>query len=184
MINIFDNFIESYPELKAYSLTADYSGVENPVDKVVYPYICAEIPEAVKSEVLEKLTGILGREPEKVTMFLRQSPKGVHVPHIAHNDLSMGRYSLMLYLNDNPDGGTAIIRHKQTGICYAPESDLFIGILKEHQNQVDKWSIIESSVMAENRAAIFDAGLMHCALPIGGFGEGESSRVVLTAFFS
>ena len=31
---------------------------------------------------------------------------------------------------------------------------------------------------------LVDAGLFHCAMPIGGFGAGDDARCVLTCFFS
>ena len=90
----------------------------------------------------------------------------------------------MLYLNDHDHGGTAMLRHRETGMAYAPESDTFAAIARNDQNDQSKWTIVEYVQMKENRAAIFDAGFFHCALPVGGFGEGETARVVLTVFFS
>lgn len=180
---IFDGFLESYQELKDYSLAADFTGITNPVDGVTYPHINADIPEAVKSELTRKLTEILGREPESAMMFIRQSPEGCHVPHIAHTDNSMGIYSLMLYMNDH-EGGTAFIRHKETGIMYAPESSAIVELMQKDQNDPEKWAVVDMANMKENRAVIFDAGKFHCAMPIGGFGKGAEARAVLTVFFS
>jgi hypothetical protein len=180
---IFDNFLESYSDLKAHSLSAVFSDIANSVDGVVYPYICADIPENVRSEIVEILTKAIGREPVNMTMFMRLSPKGCHVPHIAHTDNSMGVYSLMLYMNDH-EGGTAFIRHKETGIMYAPESQEIVELVQKDQNNPEKWAVVDMAHMKENRAVIFDAGKFHCAMPIGGFGEGAESRCVLTCFFS
>jgi len=180
---IIDNFLESYQELKDYSLVADFTGITNHVDGVTYPHINADIPEAVRAELTKKLKEIFGREPESAMMFMRQSPKGCHAPHIAHTDNSMGIYSLMLYMNDH-EGGTAFIRHKETGIMYAPESQEIVELVQKDQNNPEKWAVVDMAHMKENRAVIFDAGKFHCAMPIGGFGEGAESRCVLTVFFS
>lgn len=179
-----DSFIDSYADLKDYTKTADFSGVRNPVDGVIYPHICSSLPEAIRIEILVKIAAIIAREPQSVTMFIRRSPAGVPVPHIAHTDNSMGLYSLMLYMNDSLDGGTAFIRHKQTGMMYAPESQEFVDLAEKDQNELSAWAIVEQAIMKENRAVIFDAGLFHCAMPIGGFGEGAEARTVLTVFFS
>ena len=50
-------------------------------------------------------------------MFMRMSPEGVHVPHAAHHDGSMGNYRMMLYLNREPDcqGGTELLSYLTTG---------------------------------------------------------------------
>jgi hypothetical protein len=180
---IHDDFLLSYPELKEFSDKAEFKDIENPVDGVLYPNICTEIPGRVQEEVLLNIAQILGREPEDTLIFLRRSPWGVQVPHAAHHDLSMGNYSLMLYLNDNEEAGTAFLRHRDTGMCYAPESDDFVAIARNHQNKPDKWAIMEFAPMKQNRATIFDAGLFHCAMPIGGFGESADARTVLTCFF-
>lgn len=181
---IIDSFLESYPELKSYIDKAVFGDVVNPVDNVVYPHICDCIPQAVKDELLYRISVLIGKWPENVTIFLRKSPQGVHVPHIAHTDISMGAMSLMLYCNNFEGGGTAMLRHRETGICYAPESQEYVELMQKDQNSPEKWAIVDMAHMKENRAAIFDAGKFHCAMPIGGFGEGNESRVVLTVFFS
>lgn len=183
-MKIIDNFIDSYSDLKKLSIYCKFSDIKNPTDNVTYPNIYSDIPEKIKKEIMSKLCNILHREPEKIMIFMRQSPFGVDVPHIAHHDLSMGLYSLMLYLNDNHDGGTAFIRHKATGMSYAPEDEDFVKIAQFDQNNTDKWAILNKVEMKQNRAVIFDAGLFHCAMPIGGFGEGLEARTVLTCFFS
>jgi len=89
----------------------------------------------------------------------------------------------MLYMND-ADGGTAFIRHKETGVMYAPESQEMVDYVAQDQNSPDKWAVVDMVSMKENRAVIFDSGKFHCAMPIGGFGEGIEARTVLTVFFS
>lgn len=180
---IIDNFLTSYPQLKELSLGNVFSDIQNPADGVTYPLICADIPESVRSEIQERLETIFNKVSINY-IFMRKSPQGVPVPHMAHTDNSMGEFSLMLYMNDSPEGGTGLIRHKKTGMAFAPESEDFIAIAQHDQNNPDQWALYDRSVMKENRAAIFDAHLFHCALPVGGFGHGDESRCVLTAFFS
>lgn len=180
---IIDNFIDSYPELKQLSLNCEFKDISNPADGVVYPLIFNEIPQNIRDEIQGKLNGIFGSVTINY-LFMRQSPKGVPVPHMAHTDNSMGDFSLMLYMQDNPIAGTGLIRHKRSGITYAPESEAFLDIVRHDQNSPDEWALYDKSDMKENRAAIFDAHLFHCALPVGGFGEGNDSRCVLTAFFT
>lgn len=180
---IYDDFLDSYQELKDYSLKCEYEDVVNPIDGVTYPLICRNIPALIGAEILEKITLIKGNSIKDYTMFMRQSPEGVHCPHPVHNDKSMGDWSFMLYLDDNPTGGTGLFRHRETGITYAPESEDYIGVLKRDQCDSDKWIEYHRFPMKQNRAAIFDAGLMHAALPFGGYGSGNKSRTVLTVFF-
>lgn len=183
MIQI-DNFLSSYKELKEYAKTADFRDIVNPVDGVVYPHICDAIPDSIRAELLERIEFLTKKKPHNITMFMRRSPEGVHCPHIVHNDLSMGSHSLMLYMNDCEDGGTAIVRHLETGMMYQPYSDFSLNDAVEDQNRPEKWHCFHRFYMKENSAAIFDAGLFHCAMPIGGFGDGAEARTVLTVFFS
>ena len=181
---IIDNFLDSFNELYDYAKSADFRAVVNPVDNVSYPHICDYIPDGIKREIYERIEEFTGKGPSDPVIFIRRSPEGVHCPHIVHNDLSMGKYSLMLYLNDNDKAGTAMVRHIETGMCYNPESEEFVKIAQKDQNDPDKWMFMNGSTMKKNRAYIFDAGLFHCAVPIGGFGEGSEARTVLTVFFS
>ena len=174
---IIDNFLDSYDELKRYSLSCRFEDVANPVDGVIYPNICTEIPKRVQDEILSKIN------TDSFYMFLRMSPRGVRVPHIAHTDNSMGDSSLMLYLNDGV-GGTSLLRHKLTGCCYAPEDPGFAEILSHDVNNQDSWAVTDSVDMVQNRALIFDAHRFHRADPVFGFGSDQSnSRIVLTCFY-
>lgn len=181
---IIDGFLESYNDLKNHIESAVFSDVVNPVDGVTYPHICVSIPDNVRQELDSRIRELIGRDPVNCTVFMRKSPEGVHVPHIAHTDNSMGSMSLMLYCNEYGGGGTAMIRHKESGICYAPESEKFLKVVQNDQNDPEKWAVVDMAHMKENRAVIFDASSFHCAMPIGGFGHGAQARTVLTAFFS
>ncbi len=179
---IIDDFLSSYQVLKQHSLSCCFSDITNPVDGVVYPFINVDIPEIAKAEINKKLCELFGSVNINAS-FLRMSPEGVRVPHMAHTDISMGRYSLMLYLND-ADGGTGILCHKKTGISYTPEDQYFVDIVTQDQNNPEAWNVVDMARMKQNRAAIFDANRYHCALPFGGFGSNQSnSRIVMTVFF-
>lgn len=178
-----DDFLSSFGDLKAFEAGAIFDDVPNPYDGVVYPLICQDIPRPIMDEIKANLAEYLGREPSVSASFLRRSPEGVPVPHIAHTDKSMGDYSLMLYLSDG-EGGTAFLRHAESGMMYQPEAQEFVDMAVRDQNNLDAWRVASQTPMKANRACIFDAGLFHCAMPIGGFGEGNSARTVLTVFFS
>lgn len=179
-----DNFLNQYNDLAQYAKDAEFKDEVNPSDGVTYPLICREIPRAIWDDVRRGLSEYLGQSPEIHAMFMRRSPKGVDVPHVAHHDAVMGRYSLMLYLDDKEGSGTAFLRHKESGIMYQPDSQEYVDVVVKDQNSLEKW-VVSSMVQSKaNRAAIFDAGIFHCAMPVGGYGEGNEARTVLTAFFS
>lgn len=180
---ILDDFLESFGELEAHARSCEFADYVNPADGVTYPYICGELPERARAEVLARLEELMGGAVESRALFLRMSPKGVHCPHPAHHDAAMGQYSCMLYLSDGP-GGTALLRHRETGIAYAPESMAFARLLAADQSAAVAWEAVAVAAMQRNRAFVFDARRMHCALPLGGFGESQAdARIVLTCFF-
>ena len=178
-------FLDNFKELEDYAKKAKYEDEVNPVDGVVYPCICKDIPERVMNDLIYCLTfKILQRRPKDPFVFLRRSPEGVPVPHKFHTDHSMGDFSMMIYLQDNPDAGTGLAIHKEMGISRAPDNQEQLNKAIEDCNDDSKWQIYKIAEMMKNKAVIFDSQLFHVALPIGGFGEGKESRTVLTCFFS
>lgn len=185
MINVYSDFLDDFAHLVNYAGYCKFEDIENPVDRVVYPYICDDIPDNIERDVVHGIATKTGYVPGNITMFLRMSPKGVHVPHPVHHDLSMGRYSLMLYLQSAEMGGTGFYTHIESGIRYAPTEQPYIDLIANDSSDMDKWDMYMSTQMNANEAVIFDAGLMHGALPAGGFGTDQTNaRIVLTAFFT
>lgn len=187
-MKIMDNFLDSFDILRAYADDAIYADIENQADGVTYPGICSEIPRDIIAEINEKLGQItLSRTITLNSIFMRLSIQGAPVPHQAHNDSSMGRQSLMLYVNreEHCHGGTALVRHKETGIKSAPETEHELHAVQMDANTPSAWESYFLCEMKPNRACIFDAELMHRAEPVGGFGNNPyDGRLVLTAFFS
>jgi len=174
---IIDDFLpqDVFTALRQHCDKLSYSGVASPVDGVIYPGISLDIPEFVKV--------FLGCPK---TLFMRLSLKGVEAPHQAHTDSVMGTRSLMLYLNrsEHCQGGTSLVRHEHTGMRRDPKTPEELAIWELDTNRRTAWQIYDIAKMQPNRAAIFDAGLMHRAEPVGGFGENaQNGRLVLTAFY-
>jgi hypothetical protein len=172
-----DNFSWRFDEIRSFADHANYEDVTNPVDGVVYPGICRDVPEF---DILNRLRRLRFLGPiENPTMFMRLSTEGTTPPHWAHSDESMGRYSLMLYLNraEHAKGGTALLRHR--------DGEPDIEVWARDTNLPEQWEILSVCEMRPNRAFIFRSELWHAALPIGGFGkDATNGRLVLTVFFS
>ena len=188
LLKQINNFLpeDIYQELKQHCLDCEFSNITNPIDGVTYPDINIELSDNVKQSVINAIEDVLGLDiAPNPLMFLRMSKLGTPCNHIHHHDGSHGTHSLMLYTNDNIEGGTSLVRHRETGCTYAPESQSFVDYLIEDMNQVDKWVSQEKSDMKQNTAVIFDANLFHRAEPVGGFGlTQDTARIVLTCFFS
>ena len=183
---IIDNFLDSFEELKAKSQSDCFADMVSPTDGVTYPLICTDIPENVKQEVFRKLGELIGGEIENPSIFMRRCPKGAKSPNKVHSDISMGRYSCMVYISKpiGANSGTSLVKHKKTGIAYNPESEEFAKIVMNDRNNDDAWEVLNMVKMKPNRAFVFKAEALHRSEPIGGFGEGKEARVVLTCFFS
>ena len=175
MINVIDSALSSraYNDLLVQIACGPFADEINPIDGVTYPLICRNIPELVTTELDSVIAG-------DYVEFMRASPEGVHCPHPVHHDGSMGRFSLMLYTSNI--GGTAIMRHKETGIMSAPADNDLVSRIADDAANIDAWEVMEIAEAKPNRVAIFDARLMHAALPFGGFGDGVTARTVYTRF--
>lgn len=178
MFSSKDNLLspKAFEQLMQAAHERAFEDIRSDIDGVVYPQICREVPELVRQEV-----EFLASKPVK-SIFMRRSPEGVHCPQIHHTDNSMGKTSMMLYLEERDGSGTAFVRHHSLGIAYAPKIDALLPMLHEDQNNPEAWVVHSFCEARANRACIFDAGWFHRAEPMGGYGEGPSSRCVLTAF--
>ena len=181
---ICDNFLESFGSLYEASISGPFADEVNPVDGVIYPQICKEIPQEVEQEIIDNIEKVLGYPPEISLMFMRRSPEGVKCPHQVHSDATMGGYTMILYINEGDNACTSLVRHKESGIGYNPSNQEFVDIIVKDQNNPDAWHITDMVDMVSNRAFIFKSDMLHRAEPVGGFGQGTEARCVLTCFFS
>ncbi len=182
---IVDDFLPDFDSFRQVCDNLNYSGVTSPVDGVFYPGISLEIPEKVKNQVLTKLQKLT--EPAvNPWLFLRLSLEGVDVPHQAHNDTSMGRYGMILYLNrpEHCHGGTSTVRHKTQGMENGPENDQQMAIWKRDVNRYEQWEITQMIHMQPNKAWIFPTETMHRAEKPSSYGTSPSDgRLVMVAFW-
>lgn len=183
---IIDDFFEDFSDVRARLDNARYADMQSPVDGVVYPNICVEIPPAIAAECKQRLEEALGLKIRKKWLFVRLSPAGVDVPHQAHTDSCMGQFSMMLYLNrpEHCAGGTSLLRHKANGTESDPTTPSELEDWKRDMNTPDAWEPTLLCGMKANRAFVFPAERYHRAEPIGGFGsDARDARVVMTMFF-
>lgn len=172
---VLDDFLPDFSGWRAWADTAHFSDVINPADGVSYPGICDAVPTFGTRQRLES---VMGRQVRINALFMRLSLEGVQVPHQAHNDAVMGKFSMMLYLNrpEHCRGGTSLLRH----IEREPDKETW----ERDTNDPEMWEVLSLCQMKSNRAFIFRSDLWHRAEPIGGFGTtAVDGRLVLTAFF-
>lgn len=157
----------------------DYTGGHCPNDGVTYPDVCEKIP-TILSQYVQAATGL-----EIETEFFRLTTENTAgAPHQAHTDSIMGRYTFILYMQDG-EGGTSLVRHKETGMNSNPESAYELRIWERDTNVPEAWDIEYLFEMKANRAVMYPSRMMHRAEPIGGFGDSaRNGRLVYTAFLS
>lgn len=187
---IIDDYLSktTAEELHEHAFSRDYTGVVNPTDGVLYPDISIDIPSHIKTEIKGKLDFVVDSVEPRArikpnTWFMRLSKEGVDVPHEAHNDVIMGQYTFLLYLNkEHPDSyGTEIVEHiNGTKLITTPEE---LELWKKDCNNRKKWKVVTFCEGKFNRAFFLRSDLLHRAQPIGGFGKDlKSGRLVLTLF--
>lgn len=180
-----DGFLPHFEALRQYADRAVYQDIESEVDGVTYPGISTHLPEPVVDDVVKALRDVVG-DVQVNTIFMRLTTEGTLAPHQAHTDSVMGKGSLMVYLTPDEycEGGTAFVRHKDTGMFMDPQTEHEFTVWERDVNESGAWETVEVCEMKQNRACIFHAGRMHRAHPIGGFGNNAADgRLVLTAFF-
>lgn len=171
---IVDDWLYDFEGWRQWADGLTYEDEVNPVDGVRYPGIYRHVPAWGTRQRLAAFFG----DVRINALFLRLSLAGVDVPHQAHNDALMGRYSLMVYMNraEHCHGGTSLVRHVDGDVCQ--ES------WQRDTNIPERWQVTSMCEMQPNRAFIFRADLMHRAEPIGGFGtDATDGRLVMTCFF-
>ncbi len=158
MIKVIDNFLtkNTYNDLLAHIACGQFEDEVNPVDGGAFPFICKNIPSSVTNEMNEAFPG-------EFVEFLRASPEDVDCPNSVHHNLSMGSLSIMLYTSDV--GGTAIMRHRHTGVMAASESKIITRVIRRQSNDIDAWKIMEIAEARPNRLVSFDSALLHVILP-------------------
>lgn len=186
MIQVINSFLSDFEWLREQADTTEYGDHVNPVDGVTYPGIGQQIPIGVCADVITKLQHLVRGRISDMTMFTRMTLEGQDVPHQAHNDESMGRYGLIVYLNraEHCKGGTEFVKHKHCDGRIGPADEGELKIMQRDANTRDAWEVTYSVDMAPNRALLFDAALMHRASTPVGFGESAcDGRLALVCFF-
>jgi hypothetical protein len=112
--------------------------------------------------------------------FFRKSPVGQIEPAYIHADYSMGDWTAILYLNENPpDGdGTTFWKHKDRGFTEVGEG--FDGSADfNDQSKWERWCHVAGLF---NRAVLFRAPLFHSRGIFENYGNGHQARLIQVVF--
>lgn len=186
-VHVIPEFFEKFSTLRTYLDGLLYLGERNPVDGVVYPGVDRRVPSVRVCESLERMRVLVGPvDVPSPPMFLRLSPVGQATPHQAHDDSSMGEWTLVVYLNrqEHCQGGTSIVEHVE-GWGETPLSDEQCETWRKDTCDPSKWVVKRMIPMVSNTGVVFPSKYFHRSEPIGGFGSTpHDARLVLVGFFN
>lgn len=183
---VFNDFLDDFDSVRYFADKANFKDTESEYDGAIYPNLCTEIPNNIKAEVFNKISGFFGVKVKSEKIFMRLSLDGDKPPHAAHNDSLMGKYTFMLYLNRLEDckGGTSFVNHKDIDIEKGIVSDEHLQVWENDTNKRQKWDILDSIKMQTNKALMFNSNFMHWAEMPYCFGDNSrNGRLLLIAFF-
>lgn len=186
-MRVVENFFDDFAMLRATLDVCEYRGMVNPVDGVEYPGICGMFPFPTYCEMIYKAGKAVGSPVISSLSFFRLSILGEKPPHQAHNDATMGDWTMLVYMSrpEHCQGGTSLVSHKETGLCGAVKTKEEEEIWRRDTNIYDAWDVLAEVKMVPNRAVIFPSDCMHRAEPVQGFGSSAyDGRLVLCSFFS
>lgn len=111
--------------------------------------------------------------------FFRKSPEGQMEPNFIHSDDSMGDWTGILYLNENPDerDGTSFWRHVVTGMREGSQREY--GAHWKDKSMWESWAMAKARF---NRLVIFPAPFFHSRGIIENYGHGDDSRLIQVVF--
>lgn len=183
---IIDDFIGGQIDARRFHAThRDFQEVG--ATGVVYPGI-ARLPiiPMVDHSLLERKVSRF----QHGESFFRLTMPSQPPPTYIHNDLALADITAILYLNRMGKGGTALWKHRESGLTSAPTSaDLqrlgldYMRKLIEDGTDESKWELDELCDMKYGRLVAFDSGLWHSCYPRGGWGtDAEDGRLIQVYF--
>lgn len=185
-IKIIDDFLGKQLEARRYHAT-HRNFEEVAATGVSYPGI-ARLPiiPALDYSLIERK---LGRFAHSETFFRLTTPTQ-KLPTYIHNDLALADVTAILYLNRQVKGGTALWRHRESGLTSAPtDTDLqrlgldYMRKLIEDGTDESKWEQVELAEMKFGRLVAFPSGLWHSCYPRGGWGESPEDGRLIQVYF-
>lgn len=191
---VHDGFYEDPDLIRSIALSSDYSLVSNypgkrsigPSDEI-YDYAKRKIESLLGVPITrwEKFRGTNGQariDIQAMNGCFQRCFEGTN-SWIHHDYMD---YAAVVYLtpNINPNAGTGIFRHKETGIDQWIPSDPKTELNRHYSvSSMKDWDCIFESKNYYNRAIVYPGSMYHCSM-IPGVGDTlETSRLTQVFFF-
>lgn len=127
---------------------------------------------------------------ESIDTFYRLTTPSMNLPTYIHNDTAMADVTGILYLNREGRGGTALWKHKESGLISTPtQTDLdrlghdYMTKLTEDGINESAWEMRELAEMEFGKFVAFDSNLWHSCYPRGGWGTTPEDGRLIQVFF-
>lgn len=179
-IGIYDNLIPNPARLRRLGLGAAYEDFAAPDGETYRRVARQEVPGL--QAAIEQVMGPV----DMLGMGYRLNFNG-EMPNTAiHSDLGWGTHAAVLYLSDGPGGGTALWRHRATGVERIDMGDEeLLQQIKGDWSKPDRWEQTALAPMRLGRLVIYESALFHSRWPFEAFGDGAATgRLIAVAFFT
>jgi hypothetical protein len=195
---VVDNFLNDPYAVRARASSMDFSVAPEYMGHRYPGIIPLEHDDPLRSEMVEKISGLHGREVNVSLAFLRLSLQDEDTPVWIHPDSCVDEWAGVLYLSraDFCSGGTAFWRHRGLGWESLPSTEKaresgvvmdqsFVDRLNSDGNDIDKWTITGLLPMAYNRFITYPSKLFHSRYPRQSFGDCfDNGRLIAACFYS
>lgn len=172
-IRIFDDFLPDPTAYREQALRGEFRSFDFP--ECTFHGISFPAPALVPEMISEMMPGAVPN-----LSFFRKSPKGQEEPHYIHTDVDMGRWSAILYLNEQPESGdgTAFWTHNESGR---------IGSMIPHEfstpgKSAEGWTRRRWVEGKFNRLMVFSSDLFHSRSIFDNWGENMTARLTQVTF--
>lgn len=174
-IQVFDDVL-SYPVMyRSQALELEYKSVETGAEMFHGIGDPGNMKSLLPREILSRLPHLVS-----TLTFFRKSPYEQSEPNFIHTDESMGDFTGILYLNEDPpkSDGTTFWRHRATRLIESVNG--FDG--KEDWKHTEKWEPWNHVKAAFNRLLIFPATYFHSRAIHDNYGQGNDARLIQVVF--
>ena len=190
-ILVIDNFLARPLSFRDKALSLPFYDIKF-LDGETYKRIHPRSTDEFKRSLEQAMQGSI----EQQYSLLRLNYAGEKPNNAIHSDNDCGGYAAILYLSlpEHCQGGTALWRHRETGLEYFPSEQetrrlgrspkRLLETLSRDWNRPEAWERTETSEMKFNRLIVYPANYFHSRWPIEAFGtKPENGRLIWLTFF-
>jgi Family of unknown function (DUF6445) len=185
-----DEFLERPDSVREWALAQEFKTVVSPADGLEYPGIVTPLPDILLSEVIYKLSLMMGEVVSHQLSFFRLTTKGYKPYAWIHTDPRIADWIAVTYMNPGCEDhktwwGTGMYEHKTEKLTRSPRNAAEQAIWERCCKDELTWRLVGWVHARYNRTVILNTHTLHAAHPQEGAGEdSETGRLVMVNFFN